>query len=419
MAFWLRTTQSTRRIPSSLICITAALSGVIANEALARRSHTQRPPAAPNQQKTTKLGIATPDNALTRSSLKNCASDSKVTVATYNVENFWDDLETNSGEQNYDEYKKNASNWYSEKMYEKKAQNLADALRMAGAPYIVAMQEIESAGNTSRTLEILKPYVQDLGYKYFALGKQTPGNPVSVTTAVISKFPISSNSNLNFTVASQGSRSGETMSTSNSSARDPQVVNIDINGSTLRLYVAHLKSRRGDYASGDAMRFAAASLMRKDIESQRAQNPLIDIVVTGDFNSNETERPLTEGLLSSSDKNNLKTDPSHPDMYNLWFELPSAERCSYMHSGQLWCLDHILTSANLFDGKGLDLVEGSFQVVGHNGGEAAERLMKNDGRTPFRWGLQRSRNGSRFTGTGYSDHLPLVVTLKRTDRCQQ
>ena len=64
------------------------------------------------------------------------------------------------------------------------------------------------------------------------------------------------------------------MSSSNSSARDPQVVNVDINGTTLRLYVAHLKSRRGDYASGDAMRFAAASLMRKDIEVQKAKNPL-------------------------------------------------------------------------------------------------------------------------------------------------
>jgi predicted extracellular nuclease len=341
-----------------------------------------------------------------------------VTVATYNVENFWDDIEANSGEQNYDEYVKNASNWYSEQMYAKKAHNLADALRMAGAPDIVAMQEIESAGNTSRSLEILKPYIENMGYKYFALGKQTPGNPVSVTTAVISKYPITYNANLNFTISSEGSKSDETMSSSNSSARDPQVVNVDINGTTLRLYVAHLKSRRGDYASGDAMRFAAASLMRKDIEVQKAKNPLMDVIVMGDFNSDETERPLTEGLLSSSDKNNMKMDSSNPDMYNLWFELPSAERCSYMHSGQLWCLDHILTSASLFDGKGLDLVEGSFQVVGHNGGEAAERLMKNDGRTPFRWGMQRSRNGSRFTGTGYSDHLPLVVTLKRTDRCE-
>lgn len=418
MAFWLRTIHSHRRISSTLVCLTA-LSSFVAPEAFARRSNTPRPPASQAPRKSTTLGTATPDNTLTRSALKNCATDGRVTVATYNVENFWDDLEGNSGDRNYDEYKKNASNWYKEQMYQKKAQNLADALRMAGAPDIVAMQEIESAENASRSLEILKPFVQDMGYKYFALGKQAAANPVSVTTAVISKFPITSNSNLNFMMASAGSRSGETVASSNSSARDPQVVNIDVNGTTLRLYVAHLKSRRGDYASGDAMRFAAAELMRKDIEAQRARNPQLDVIVTGDFNSDETERPLAEGLLSSSDKNNLKSDPSHPHMYNLWFELPSAERCSYMHSGRLWCLDHILTSATLFDGHGLDLVEGSFQVVGHNGGEAAERMMKNDGRTPFRWGLQRSRGGSVFTGTGYSDHLPLVVTLKKTDRCQE
>lgn len=418
MAFWIRKIQSPRCVPSSLLCLTA-LVGMYSTEALARRNHPQQPPSAPQTQSPVAIGQATPDNNETRASLKGCSPDSTVTVATYNVENFWDHVETNSGENNYDEYKKGASNWYSEQMYQKKAQNLAEALRMAGSPDVVAMQEIESADNSGQSLEILKPYVQDMGYKYFALGKQNPKNPVSVTTAVISKYPITSNTNLDFSVHSQGSKTDEAVSLSNSSARDPQAVNIDVNGTTLRVYVAHLKSRRGDYASGDAMRFAAAQLMREDLEKQRKINPMLDAMVMGDFNSDETERPLTEGLLSSSDKNSIKNDPAHPHMYNLWFELPSAERCSYMHGGQLWCLDHLLATASLFDGKGLDLVEGSFQVVGHNGGEAAERMVKSDGRTPYRWGLQRSRNGSRFTGTGYSDHLPLVVTLKQTARCKQ
>jgi predicted extracellular nuclease len=415
MAFWCCSISSTRCITASLSCL-AVLVGLSAHEAHGRRHSPAQPPSAPDTRPQPTQGRATPDNSDTRASLKNCSPDSTVTLATYNVENFWDNIESNSRENNYDEYKKGGSNWYSEQMYQKKAENLADALIMSGTPDIVAMQEIESAGNASKVLDILKSTTEKLGYKFYALGLQSPNNPVSVTTAVISKFPITSNANLDFNVRSQDS--DETISMSNSSARDPQVVNIDVNGSPLRLYVAHLKSRRGDYASGDAMRFAAAELMRRDIEQQRSKNPSLDIMVTGDFNSDETERPLLEGLLSSSDKNSLKRDSNHDHMYNMWFELPKAERCSYMHGGQLWCLDHILGSANLFDGRGLDLVEGSFQVVGHNGGEAAERLVKDDGRTPYRWGLQRSRNGSRFTGTGYSDHLPLVVTLKQTARCQ-
>ena len=379
-------------------------------------------PRVPQQGTSVELGKATPDNPAVAEALRGCSPGSTVTVATYNVENFWDDLEANSGSTNYDEYKKGGSNWYTDQMYIQKARNLADAIRMAGAPDVVAMQEIESGNNTSRSLEILKPYVESMGYKYFALGQQNAQNPVAVTSAVISKFPISSNMNLDFNmsegqVSTNGPQEEPTVASS-SSARDPQVVMIDVAGTPLRLYTAHFKSRRGDFALGDAMRTAAADLIKKDIEKQKASKPSLDILVLGDFNSDETERPLQEGLLSSDDKNTIKRDATDPRMYNFWFELPSAERCSYMHSGALQCLDHMLSSASLFDGKGLDLVEGSFQVVGHNGGDAANRLVKSDGRTPFRWGMQRSNQGSRFTGSGYSDHLPLVATFKLTSRCK-
>jgi endonuclease/exonuclease/phosphatase family metal-dependent hydrolase len=415
---------------AALILTTAALVEV--TPAFAQRNSRHRPgrqasstqPKSPQQGSSanTGLGKATPDNALVAESTRGCASGSLVTVATYNVENFWDDVEENSGSNNYDEYKKGGSNWYAEQMYTQKAINFADAIRMAGAPDIVAMQEIESANNTSRTLEIMKPYVESMGYKYFALGLQNPKNPVAVTSAVMSKYPIKSNSNLDFHMSEgQSAPNGsheDTTTEASSSARDPQVVTIDVGGKTLRLYTAHFKSRRGDFATGENMRVAAAELIKKDIEKQVQSNPALDVLVMGDFNANETERPLTEALKAIDDKNVFKRDLSDDRMYNFWFELPAAERCSYMHGGALQCLDHMLSTASLFDGKGLDLVEGSFQVVGHNGGEAASKMVKSDGRTPYRWGMQKSDRGSRFTGTGYSDHLPLVATFKIADRCK-
>lgn len=423
--------------PSSLsrICKPAALiligsSSFATTPAFANRPSRHRPstdnhrpsPHNPALASSVELGKATPENPAVSNSIRGCSPQSVITVATYNVENFWDDVEANSGESTYDEYKKGGSNWYTDKMYLQKAKNLADAIRMAGAPDIVAMQEIESGNNSSRSLELLKPFVESMGYKYFALGQQNAKNPVAVTSAVMSKFPIKTNTNLDFNMSesptsTQNPHEEPAAAGSSSSARDPQAVTFDINGTSLRLYTVHLKSRRGDFASGEAMRLAAAALVKKDIEKQKETNPALDILVVGDFNANEAERPLTEGLLSTEDKNTLMRDASDPRMYNLWFELPTAERCSYMHGGQLQCLDHMLLSASLFDGKGLDLVESSFQVVGHNGGEASQRLVKNDGRTPFRWGMQKSDHGARFTGTGYSDHLPLVATFKMPARC--
>jgi endonuclease/exonuclease/phosphatase family metal-dependent hydrolase len=353
---------------------------------------------------------------------QGCSAQGVVNIATYNVENFWDDVDSNSGTATYNEYQKGGSNWYAEQMYKVKAQKLVDALRMAGTPDVVAMQEIESANNSSRSLEILKPYAESLGYKYFALGQQNSKQPVSVTTAVMSKFPITENRSLDFSVReSQFSGSGresESVDELNSSARDPQVVTIDIHGKPLRLYTAHWKSRRGDQSIGNTMRMAVAQLIKADVDAQREKNPELDILVMGDFNSDYNESPLQDGMNSSDDKNNIRQDAASDKMYNLWFELPSAERCSYMHDGQLQCLDHMLTSASLFDGKGIDLIENSFHVVGHNGGEAAQKLLRNDGRTPNRWGMQKNSGKSYFTGTGYSDHLPLMASFKLPSLCK-
>lgn len=428
MFSWRPSTLS--RICKPTFAVIVGSSALFALPALASRNSRNRSPShsssspvrTPPNQNNAELGKATPDNENVTKSLRDCGPGSVITVATYNVENFWDDNSENSGSATYDEYKKNGSNWYTDKMYIQKAKNVADAIRMAGAPDVVAMQEIESGNNTSRSLEILKPYVESMGYKYFALGQQNPKNPVAVTSAVMSKFPITSNVNLDFNMSEGGSASSdsheEPTTLSSSSARDPQAVTIDINGTPLRLYALHLKSRRGDFASGDAMRLAAAQLIKKDVNLQKERNPALDMLVMGDFNSYDNERPLAEGLNSTDDRNALMRDATDHRMYNFWYELPAAERCSYMHNGELQCIDHMLATASLFDGKGLDLVESSFQVIGHNGGEAAQRLVKSDGKTPFRWGMQKSDRGARFTGTGYSDHLPLVATFKMPARCK-
>ncbi|NBO37835.1 hypothetical protein EBU99_04550 [bacterium] len=432
MCSW-RSNSLSRVRSSSLSVLFGSAVLFVATPALARhrsgagssqppRQNVPAQPSAPSASSGGALGQATPSNDLVTSSLRYCAPGSSFTVATYNVENFWDDNANNSGANTYNEYKNGGSNWYSDQMYNVKAQRIADAIRMAGAPDIVAMEEHESANNTSRTLELLKPHLEALGYKFFALGQQNPNNPVAVTSAVVSKFPISKNERLDFSMTNDQVNdvgpNNETVDSLNSSARDPQVVTIDVQGTPLRLYASHWKSRRGGPGAGDAMRLAVAKLIKNDVDVQMQKTPGLDMLVMGDFNSYYDEEPLQNGMLSTDDKDSMKRDSSDPQMYNLWFELPAAERCSYMYNGQLQCIDHMLTSASLFDGKGIDLVEGSFQVVGHNGGEAAEKLMQSDGRTPKRWGMSKGSNGVRFTGTGYSDHLPLVATFKLAGRCK-
>ena len=329
------------------------------------------------------------------------AATGVVSMGTYNVENFWDDISDNSVP--YEDFGAETSNWYADEMYLSKAKNVAQAIALAGTPDILVLQEIESADNNSRSLEFLKSEVSELGYKFFALGQQNPNDPTAVTTAVISKYPIVSNNRLNFANSQRSSR--QELNTL-SSARDPQVVTIDVMGTLVRVYASHWKSRLGDFASGDAMRFAIARLIKTDIDDVRAANPELDIVVMGDFNSNQTERPLLLGLQNSSSIEEVKNIASF-QTYNLWFELSENERCSYVFKGQRECLDHILVSPAAFDGKGLDLVEGSFRVVGHSG--EAESILLGPNGNPVRWQKRKKAGFNTHTGKGYSDHLPLVA----------
>ena len=297
-------------------------------------------------------------------------------------------------------------------MYLTKAARIAEAIKLAGAPDILALEEIESADNKSRSLDLLKDQVSALGYKYFALGMQNPNDQTAVTSAVISKYPIVANERLDLVEQKVTIAVGSTTiqgAPEASSARDPQVVTIDVNGVSLRVYASHWKSRRGDFAQGEALRLATATLIKADINKVLSKNPAQDLVVMGDFNSDQTERPLKEGMQLTDDKVILKSANSK-EMYDLWFELPASERGSYVYNGERQCIDHILVGGSAFDGHGLDLVEDSFRVVGHDD-DASSELLGASG-APFRWQIYKQKNYTVHPGKGYSDHLPLVAKFK-------
>lgn len=353
--------------------------------------------------------VYSPDQDRSKPGGDMAAASQTVLIGTYNVENLWDsnDLNTSS---TYDDYSGTSSNWIKDNMVRVKAERIADAIRLAGNPDILGLQEIESAENKSESLEALKPFLVKAGYQYFALGQQEEDNPVAVTTAVVSKFPIIENDNINF--------SGD------DSARDPQVVTIDVAGSPVRVYVNHWKSKRGsDSAATEAPRIAVAKIIHDDIQAVRAKNPSLDCVVIGDFNSNynETQRyeiaksGIVEGLLSTGDER-MMIGATSDRLYNLWFDLQPERRGSYSYSDELNTIDSILISDSLYDKAGLQYIPKSFKVIGHEeGSEAARKLMNADG-SPLRWQVAREgtreKPYTRHTGIGYSDHLPLVAEFK-------
>jgi hypothetical protein len=90
--------------------------------------------------------------------------------------------------------------------------------------------------------------------------------------------------------------------------------------------------------------------------------------------------------------------------YSPWPEMSPARRFSYMYRDMLQTLDHFLLPPSLFRPSGWCYEPGSFHRVTRCG------LLIMQGR-PYRWQRRYTPAGMVHAGYGYSDHLPLMLTL--------
>jgi endonuclease/exonuclease/phosphatase family metal-dependent hydrolase len=334
-----------------------------------------------------------------------------VRVASYNVENFWDDVSDNSTP--YDDFSASLSNWYSDNMAAKKSARVRDALLAAGLPDVVGLQEIESAENKSRSLEILKQDLAPLGYNYYALGQQADDNPTAVTTAFVSKYPLLENQRIDF-LFKDSSLPEEKQKDFIDASRDPQRVTINLlQNKTITLVNSHWKSKRDKSPVGDDMRKSIATLLREHLLGlEKASGRAVNALVLGDFNADYREAPVREGLgLSRS----LAEARKNPDaLFPLWMTLPASEQGSYPHDSHLQALDNIIINRTLLSSNDLVLA-GPLQIVGKN--QKGDSLLINGDGLPLRSQLRKYKGSDDLIRTvhfnaGYSDHLPLVAEFR-------
>jgi endonuclease/exonuclease/phosphatase family metal-dependent hydrolase len=330
-------------------------------------------------------------------------------ILQYNAENLWDAVPENS--KYYDEYNPEKSNWYQSDVLKAKGEQIAKAIALSGSPEIVALEEIESANNKSEALKIIQPLLEKQGYRYFKLGLQNENNPVSVTSAIVSKFPIAENERVDFDATD-----AETLEANDpemrGSFRDPQVGIVNVAGNPVAVYVSHWKSKRSADEIGSQLRTKIASLMRADFDKRLEKNKTLDAVFVGDFNTDYTDNEVVKGLGTTQDESSLLNTTG---LYSLWFELNANERCSYPHDGKLTCIDNMVVSHTLYDNSKNRYADNSFHVVGHNEKSLAQKFLLNANGLPLRWQVQRIGYNPRevkqyvHMKNGFSDHLPLVA----------
>lgn len=303
-------------------------------------------------------------------------------IASYNVENLFD------AEKNGFEYRDYTSshNW-TEKMVNIKLNHTAEVLCDLDAD-IIGLQEIEN----ETVLIQLQKRLKRVGcpYPYRAITSKK-GAPIQV--ALLSRFRIQSERDI-------------VVSRHHDGVRNILEAVVDAEGNPLHLFVNHWKSRSRNGWESKRMKYAKALKKRLDKLPKGT-----DYIVLGDFNTdydanlrlnkriNDTGgRTGLHDVLGTVEEESKLTAGKREVHYTLWNELKPDERWSTKYYGKKGTVDHLLLPASMFDAKGIDYVNDSFQVMRENYLFTSRKYMN-------RWEI---KNG-KHTGRGYSDHLPIYA----------
>lgn len=319
-------------------------------------------------------------------------------VMVYNVENLFDD----DGVAAYDDYQPNL---YTSAHFKTKLANISrvvGSLEEGRGPDIILFQEIEVDQTPDRVDSAEKQLLAAFqargmtGYTVVsgsdsAGNRYEDGNPRAVKCVIFTRFPV---------------RKVRNHATLN--ARNILEVELEIDGARLHVFDNHWKSGAGD-PQLEKIRIANARTLRSRLDEILRNDPHADIILGGDFNSQYNQSRVMKGRMPvtavngvlGSQGNELAIRGDKPDLYNLWFELPPAQRGSDVYRGEWGTLIQMILSRGLYDFKGVQYVDNSFAVLRLKGINATPEG------TPLRWTSEGK------AGSGFSDHFP-VYALFRT-----
>ncbi|MEX0323487.1 MAG: endonuclease/exonuclease/phosphatase family protein [Puniceicoccaceae bacterium] len=190
-------------------------------------------------------------------------------------------------------------------------------------------------------------------------------------------------------------------------ARDMLVTGVDVDGHELVLLNNHWKSGASD-ARTEPIRVQNALVVRAEVEAILFRNPDADVILAGDFNCYYNHGPACPDMPRTGMTDILQphgfeekmTGEDASGLYNLWFELPDKERGSEVWRGQWGTLMQMILTPGLYDNKGVQYVDNSFN-----------RLILPGRNVEDRWGTPISWT-NWGTGAGYSDHLAVYARFK-------
>lgn len=307
-----------------------------------------------------------------------------VTLCVWNMENLFDDKDDRLGtvDEGYD-------TWFVEKPDDRKAKydKLAGWLvKQNGGkgPDVVVGIEIESLRAAELLRDALNAALASGATKYEHVAMKEVAAGRHIAPCVVSRYPLSD-------------------------ARLPDrvrrilEVRVTANGHELLLVAAHWTSQKtdkGDTEGGGRAKYAAA--IHESYARALKANPKLDYLVCGDFNESPTGEVVANKLHLTGDAKLVTADADPPRLFGPLSGKDPAEFGTHYFDGPL-IYDQVGFSPGMLDAAGWSYVPDSVKVP-------TDGLIRGGAKTrrPWRFG---SRNDDAV-GRGYSDHFPVLVTLR-------
>jgi len=182
---------------------------------------------------------------------------------------------------------------------------------------------------------------------------------------------------------------------------------IDVEGNELAVFANHWKSGASSWDM-EQIRIKNAEVLRDRLDELIKEEPNVDFVLAGDFNSDynqksryDFKKTAINDVLKSTGYQ-LQSMANNEYVLNLWYEYPIENRGSDTYRGYWGTLMQIMVSSGMYDARGVYYVYNSFEI-----GDFGFNTFASSGE-PKRW-------SSTFSGSGYSDHLPVSMRFSICD----
>jgi predicted extracellular nuclease len=319
-------------------------------------------------------------------------------VAFYNVENLFDTINQN-GRYDLDYTPEGSRQWDTER-YNNKLNNIASAIiamatpETPNGPGVVGLAEVENEGVVRDLAARIDSRLQAEGRQPWGLKYVHHDSPDrrGIDVALLYNpdyFEVTNVNNHRLTLPDEPEFR----------TRDQLVVSGNMLGCPLSVVVNHWPSRLGGQKESEYRRVAAGALARHVVDSIRATDPAMGVIVMGDLNDDPADKSVTEGLGAVATREAVTVT----GLYNPFTWILENGVGTLCYQGKWNLFDQIIVSGNMVKDN-IDDNLTYWKATVHNG----EMLRTHSGK--YKNYPRRTFSGSNYLN-GYSDHFPTEIFL--------